>query len=135
MRQRPAERLDLRRGEVAEEPGEPLPQQGPGRLKRGLPCGREQEALAPPVISAAGAPLDEPVALEAAQELGHRRRRDARPAGEIGSEDIAPGHRLERAVLSGGQGRLVGREQALRPSGDQRRHSAEHVGDVLATRP
>ena len=45
------------------------------------------------------------------------------------------GHRLERSVLSGGEGRLVRREQALRPAGDERRHPAERVGDVLSTGP
>jgi hypothetical protein len=130
----PPERLDLGRGEIAEKPGEALPQKGPGRPEPGLARRGEGQALPPPVVPAAGASLDQPGALEAAQELGHRGRRHPGLAGEIGAVGVAACHGLERPVLSWGQGRRMGRQKSLGPAGDERRHPAERVGDVLSAR-
>ena len=99
----------------------------PRRAQRGLARGCEGELL-PPAVGGRPDPRDEPRALEGADQLGDRRRRDGGAARQVGADHLALGDCLEGQELAARERRLLRGEQPLHPAGRERSHPAECVG-------
>lgn len=108
-RQKPGERFRLRRRHAPEQASEPPAEQGSSRTQRPLALLAEGKRLAPAIVRRAH-PLEETRILEPGEKLRDGGRGDRRPPGELGSDDVSTGDRLESDVLRRRQRRFVTRE-------------------------
>ena len=117
--------------QVGEEAGEPFAQ---GRLRRAkgpLTVLGEGDGESAAVVLETVA-REHSGSFECSEELRDGRRGHRGAAGELGSEDLAFGNRLQCQVLGDGKGRVVRREQTLNPAAHQRRSADERLGGLPA---
>ena len=126
-----SEGVRLRWWQVGEEAGEPFAQ---GRLRRAqgplAVLGEGDWESAAVVLETVA--REHSGSFECGEELRHGRRRDGGTAGELGSDDLAFGDRLQCQVLGDGEGRVVRREQTLDPAAHERRGADKRLGGLPA---
>ena len=93
----------------------------------------------PAAIVLEAAAREQAVFFEGGEQLRDCRGRDGGTAGELGSEDLSLGDRLQRQVLRDGERRIVRREQPIDPAADEWRRAYERLRCLTAadsvTRP
>ena len=119
----------LRARDARDELGDARAQQTGGRVEH-LPAARRELESEPAAVVLGRSALDQAVSLEAGDELGDGRARDAGPLRELDRGQRPRRDRPQGEELRDRQRRVVRGEQALDPARRERRGGDERVGDV-----